>query len=231
MTDSSNQQVRATIVGSLPKPGWLAERGAMFPRWRLEGELLAEGKEDAVRIWTHAQERAGLDVVTDGEQRRQHYIWGFFQGVSGIDTTRLGKRPQRGQRYHKEIDAARLVAEPTYHGPIFVDALKATLAMTDRPVKVTLPGPMTIVDSLIDEVGGRSEAALAMRFAELLNQEARALEAAGAAVIQFDEPCFNVDVDKVREWGMATLEVCLAILQSAKERREMMMRHQTPMLD
>ena len=150
--------------------------------------------------------RAGLDCITDGEQRRRHYIWGFFQGLDGIDTVNLGMRAQRGQRYHKEIAAARLVGGPEYRGPIFVDALRATLALTDRPVKVTLPGPMTIVDSLIDAIGGRSEEQLAMRFAELLNLEARALAEAGAAVMQFDEPCFNVYVDKVRDWGVAALE-------------------------
>ncbi len=206
MSSPSNNRVRATIVGSLPKPTWLAAPGKLFPPWRLDGAALAEGQEDAVRLWVSAQERAGLDCITDGEQRRRHYIWGFFQGLEGIDTAHLAMRAQRAQRYHKEIAAARLVAGPEYRGPIFVDALRATLAMTDRPVKVTLPGPMTIVDSLVDTIGGRSEAQLAMRFAELLNLEARALSAAGAAVIQFDEPCFNVYVDKVQDWGMTALE-------------------------
>jgi 5-methyltetrahydropteroyltriglutamate--homocysteine methyltransferase len=206
MAGTIDNRVKATIVGSLPKPGWLAAPGELFPPWRLDGATLAEGQEDAVRVWVAAQDRAGLDCVTDGEQRRRHYIWGFFQGLEGIDTVNLAMRAQRGQRYHKEIAAARLVGGPEYKGPIFRDALRATLALTDTPVKVTLPGPMTIVDSLVDTVGGRSEAALAMRFAELLNQEARALADAGAAVIQFDEPAFNVYVDKVRDWGIAALE-------------------------
>jgi 5-methyltetrahydropteroyltriglutamate--homocysteine methyltransferase len=206
MTAPSEQRVRATIVGSLPKPGWLAAPGELFPPWRLEGASLEEGKEDAVRVWIAAQEQAGLDCLTDGEQRRRHYIWGFFQGLDGIDTINLAMRAQRGQRYHKEIAAARLIGGPTYRGPIFVDALRATVAMTDHPIKVTLPGPMTIVDSLVDTIGGRSEAELAMRFAELLNLEARALADAGASVIQFDEPCFNVYVDKVRDWGITALE-------------------------
>lgn len=206
MSQPIRQPVRATIVGSLPKPGWLAKPGELFPPWRLEGPILAEGQEDAVRLWLTAQEQAGLDVVTDGEQRRRHYIWGFFAGLDGIDTVNLGMRAQRGQRYHKEIAAARLIGEPNYRGPIFVDALCATQAMTNKPIKVTLPGPMTIVDSIVDTIGGRTEAELAMRFAELLNLEARALAAAGAAVIQFDEPCFNVYVDKVKDWGLAALE-------------------------
>lgn len=206
MPQPQDQRVKATIVGSLPKPGWLAAPGELFPPWRLEGDRLTEGQEDAVRVWVAAQDRAGLDCITDGEQRRRHYIWGFFQGLDGIDTVNLGMRAQRGQRYHKEIAAARLIGGPHYRGPIFVDALRATLALTDSPVKVTLPGPMTIVDSLVDTIGSRSEEQLAMRFAELLNLEARALSEAGAAVIQFDEPCFNVYIDKVRDWGIAALE-------------------------
>jgi 5-methyltetrahydropteroyltriglutamate--homocysteine methyltransferase len=206
MDQATQQRVRATIVGSLPKPGWLAASGELFPPWCVEGAILEEGKEDAVRLWVAAQEHAGLDVVTDGEQRRRHYIWGFFQGLDGIDTVNLAMRAQRAQRYHKEITAARLIGEPAYRGAIFVDALRATQAMTSQPIKVTLPGPMTIVDSIVDTVGGRTEAALAMRFAELLNLEARALAEAGAAVIQFDEPCFNVYVDKVKDWGLAALE-------------------------
>jgi 5-methyltetrahydropteroyltriglutamate--homocysteine methyltransferase len=201
-----DHHVRATIVGSLPKPSWLCGPAEMFAAWRLNGATLAEGQEDAVRVWVAAQEKAGLDVVTDGEQRRRHYIWGFFEGLEGIDTITLGKRTQRGGRYHKEISAARMVGEPVWRGSIFAAGLRATKALTDRPVKVTLPGPMTIVDSLIDTVGGRSEERLAFRFAELLNQEALALADAGASVIQFDEPCFNVYVDKVKDWGMAALE-------------------------
>lgn len=212
----ANARVRATIVGSLPRPGWLAQPGEIVSKWRLERDLLKEAQEDAVRVWIAEQERAGLDVLTDGEQRRRHYIWGFYQGLEGIDTVNLAMRAQRAQRYHKEIAAARLIGGPTYVGPIFVDALKATLAMTDRPVKVTLPGPMTIVDSIVDMVGGRTEADLAMCFAKLLNLEARALAEAGAAVIQFDEPCFNVYVDKVNDWGMAALECAAAGVTATK---------------
>jgi len=203
---STPAKIRSTIVGSLPKPSWLIGPAEMFATWQLRGDALTEGKEDAVRLWIGAQEKAGLDVLTDGEQRRRHYIWGFFEGLEGIDTVNLGKRPQRAQRYHKEISAARMIGEPEWRGSVFADALEATRALTDKPIKVTLPGPMTIVDSLIDTVGGRSEEQLAVRFAELLNLEALALQQAGASVIQFDEPCFNVYVDKVKDWGMPALE-------------------------
>ena len=202
-----DNRVKATIVGSLPKPGWLAAPGELFPPWRLEGDRLTEGQEDAVRVWVAAQDRAGLDCITDGEQRRRHYIWGFFQGLDGIDTVNLGKRAQRGQRYHKEIAAARLVGGPDYRGPIFVDALRATLALTDRPVKVTLPGPMTIVDSLVDTIGGRSEAATGDALRRIAEPGGAALcQRPAPRVIQFDEPCFNVYIDKVKDWGIAALE-------------------------
>src|ERR1700722_2882641 len=206
MAVAPHDKVRATIVGSLPKPSWLCGPGEMFAKWRLDGATLTEGQEDAVRVWIGAQEKSGIDVVTDGEQRRRHYIWGFFEGLEGIDTSNLGKRTQRGGRYHKEISAARLIGGPEWRGPIFVDALRATRAMTDKPIKVTLPGPMTVVDSLVDTIGGLTEEQLAYRFAELLNLEALALVEAGADTIQFDEPCFNVYIDKVKDWGVAALE-------------------------
>jgi len=161
MTLARRAHIHATIVGSLPKPSWLCAPAEMFANWRLEEASLAEGQEDAVRLWIAAQENAGIDVVTDGEQRRRHYIWGFFEGLDGIDTINLGTRAQRAQRYHKEISAARLIGEPEWRGPIFADALRATTAMTVKPIKVTLPGPMTIVDSLVDTVGGHTEEQLA----------------------------------------------------------------------
>jgi len=199
-------RVRATIVGSLPKPTWLAEPHRLFAPWRVAPEALAEAQEDAVRIWVAEQAAAGLDCVTDGEQRRRHYIWGFLEGLGGIDTETLGSKASRGKRYRETTAVARLVGGPVYDKPVFVEALKATRLLSDLPIKVTLPGPMTIVDSLLDTVGGRSEADLAMAFAEILNREALALTAAGAAVIQFDEPCFNIYVDQVKDWGIAALE-------------------------
>lgn len=205
MVTEAPPRVRATIVGSLPKPSWLAEPRRLFAPWLPSDAALAEAQDDAVRLWVADQEAAGLDCLTDGEQRRRHYIWGFFEGLSGIDTKELGTKAARGQRYREETPVARLIGGPSYDKPVFVDALKATKALTDRPVKVTLPGPMTIVDSLLDTVGKRTEADLAMLFADILNREALALTAAGADVIQFDEPCFNIYVDKVKDWGIAAL--------------------------
>jgi 5-methyltetrahydropteroyltriglutamate--homocysteine methyltransferase len=198
--------VRTTIVGSLPKPAWLAEPGILQAAWRVAPEQLGEAQDDATRLAIADQLAAGLDVVTDGEQRRRHYVWGFLDAVEGVDTTTLALKPTRGQRFKAESPVARLLGQPAYTGPAAsVAALEAARRLTDRPVKATLPGPMTIVDSLLDVTGAYDPAELAMRFADLLNATARALAAAGAAVVQFDEPCFNIYIDQTREWGIAAL--------------------------
>ncbi len=203
---SANQPIRATIVGSLPKPGWLAVPGVLQAPWKLPADDLPEALADATRLCVESQVGAGLDVVTDGEQRRRHYIWGFLDGMAAVDATNLVMKPTRGQRFRMEAPVARLIGEPEWTGSRQVDSLLAVRALTDRPVKVTLPGPMTIVDSLQDEVGRHSTADLAMAFADLLNLEAKALAEAGAAVVQFDEPCFNIYLDQARDWGVAALE-------------------------
>ena len=198
--------VRATIVGSLPKPGWLATPGILQSPWKIAGPDLAEAQADATRLAVEDQVAAGLSVVTDGEQRRRHYVWGFLDGIDAVDTTNLAMKPTRGQRFRQEAPVARLLGEPVYPGPRMVDDLRALQALTDRPVKVTLPGPMTLVDSLLDTVGRYSTADLAMLFADMLNREAKALAAAGATVVQFDEPCFNIYLAQAQEWGVAALE-------------------------
>ena len=201
-----NGPIRATIVGSLPKPGWLAVPTILQAPWKVTSEDLPEALADATRLSVESQVAAGLDVVTDGEQRRRHYIWGFLDGIAAVDTANLALKPTRGQRFRTEAPVARLVGEPEWPGPLQVEQLRAVRAMTDRPVKVTLPGPMTIVDSVLDTVGHHSTADLAMVFADLLNREAKALAEAGAAVVQFDEPCFNIYLDQARDWGIAALE-------------------------
>jgi 5-methyltetrahydropteroyltriglutamate--homocysteine methyltransferase len=201
--------LKTTIVGSLPKPTWLAEPKKLFAPWCVPEERLAEAQDDAVRLALGDQEEAGLDIVTDGEQRRQHYIWGFLEGLTGIDVERLGRRMTRGGRYGPETEAARIVGEVTRPRDVLTHAVRFAKAHTSRPLKVTLPGPLTIVDSVVDEHYRADERELALRFAKLLNEEARALAEAGADVIQFDEPTFNVYVDKVRDWGVAALERCV----------------------
>ncbi len=163
-----------------------------------------------MRLAIADQEDAGIDIVTDGEQRRRHYIWGFVEGLTGINTQILGKKKTRGERYSSDlISVARITGEITRPRPVLVDALRFAKAQTQRPVKVTLPGPMTIIDSLLDEHYGEDARTLAARFAAILNAEARDLAGAGADIIQFDEPCFNIYIDQVAEWGIETLERCI----------------------
>jgi len=199
-----------TLAGSLPKPSWLADpRLQLFAPWVPPADRLREAQDDAVRLCLLDQEEAGIDIVSDGEQRRRHYIWGFLDGLTGTDTQRLGKKRTRGGRYAAEQEVARIVGEVTRPAPVMGPALAFAKAHTRRPIKVALPGPMTMVDTTLDEHYGQDEESLAMRFAALLNAEARDLAAAGAAVIQFDEPCFNIYLDKVKAWGIRALEAAI----------------------
>jgi 5-methyltetrahydropteroyltriglutamate--homocysteine methyltransferase len=196
----------ASIVGSLPKPAWLAPPNMLRAPWRLAGRDLLEAQDDAVRLAILEQEEAGLSIVTDGELRRRHYIWGFLDGLTGVDTERLARRRSRGGRYAETTEVARIVGPVERTRPVFLDACRFARDHTTRQLKVTLPGPMTIVDSVADEHYGADRKTLAMRFARALNAEAREIAAAGADVIQFDEPCFNIYIDEVEAWGIEVLE-------------------------
>ena len=198
-----------SIVGSLPKPAWLAQPNMLRAPWRLSGAELAEAQRDAIRLAILEQEEAGLDVVTDGEVCRRHYIWGFLAGLTGVDTEQLARRRSRGGRYADTTDVARIVGPVERTASVFVDVCRIARSFTTRRLKVTLPGPMTVADSVADEYYGEDQKTLAMRFAAILNTEARALAVAGADVIQFDEPCFNIYLDDVQAWGMEALERCM----------------------
>ena len=195
--------LETSTAGSLPKPFWLAKPKMLWAPWAQEGAALAEAKRDATLLALKEQEDAGIDIVTDGEMSRQHFVHGFLEQIDGID---FGKRVKMG------IRADRYLAEcPTVTGPLkrraSVHRTEAALARahTKRKLKFTLPGPMTIIDTIANE-HYPDRTAMAMRFAELLNEEARELDALGVDVIQFDEPAFNVYADAVSEWGIAALE-------------------------
>jgi len=177
--------------------------------WRLTGHELLEAQDDAVRLAILDQEQAGLTVVSDGEVRRRHYIWGFLDGLTGIDTANLGQKRTRGGRYGDTTEAPRIVGDVTRPAPVLLDACRFARTATCKQLKVTMPGPMTIVDSIIDEHYGADRKTLAMHFARVLNAEARDLVDAGADVIQFDEPCFNIYLDEVESWGVELLEQCM----------------------
>jgi 5-methyltetrahydropteroyltriglutamate--homocysteine methyltransferase len=191
-----------TLAGSLPKPEWLSTPGMLWAPWLLEGDALAAGKRDAVRLALLDQEGAGIDIVTDGEQTRRHFVTTLIENLEGVDFEH-----KKTVRIRDRYDAAvPVVVGPVARpGPIFADDARYVVSQTKRKVKYTLPGPMTMVDTLYDAHYG-SRQKLAEAFAAILNDEARAIEAAGVAVIQFDEPAFNVYFDEVRDWGIAALE-------------------------
>jgi 5-methyltetrahydropteroyltriglutamate--homocysteine methyltransferase len=198
--------LEASVVGSLPKPSWLAEPNVLRAPWRLSGEDLRAAQDDAVRLAILEQEEAGLAIVTDGEVRRRHYIWGFLDGLTGVDTERLAVARSRGGRYSETTEVARIVGDVERRQPVFLEACRFARSITTRKLKVTLPGPMTIADSVSDEHYHTDRRSLAMRFAAILNAEARALADAGADIVQFDEPCFNIYLDEVGTWGIEALE-------------------------
>ncbi len=191
-----------TIAGSLPKPGWLAETHKLWPRWKLEGDALAEGKRDATLLWLKAQEDAGIDIVAEGEQSRQHFVHGFLEAVDGIDFARKVELGIRNNRYKALVPT--VVAPLRLKGRVHATEARFARAHTGRKLKFTLPGPMTIVDTIADSHYG-DRVRMAMAFADCLNQEARALEADGVDAIQFDEPAFNVYMDDVKRWGIDAL--------------------------
>jgi 5-methyltetrahydropteroyltriglutamate--homocysteine methyltransferase len=191
-----------TIAGSLPKPAWLAETHKLWPRWKLEGDALAEAKRDATRLWIKAQEDAGIDIVSEGEQSRQHFVHGFLEAVDGIDFARKVELGIRNNRYKALVPT--VVAPLRLKGRVHETEARFARAHTGRKLKFTLPGPMTIVDTIADSHYG-DRVKMAMAFADCLNQEARALEADGVDAIQFDEPAFNVYMDDVKRWGIDAL--------------------------
>lgn len=193
-----------TIAGSLPKPSWLATPEVLWAPWRLSGEALAEAKRDAVLIALKEQETAGIDIVTDGEQSRQHFVHGFLEQVEGVD---FGKRVTigiRANRYTAEVPT--VVGPIRRQRPVHSAEVKFARANTQKKLKFTIPGPMTIVDTIADEYY-RDRRRLAMEFARLIHAEALELAALGADVIQLDEPAFNVYPDDVKAWGIEALQI------------------------
>jgi 5-methyltetrahydropteroyltriglutamate--homocysteine methyltransferase len=193
----------ATIAGSLPKPAWLAETEKLWPKWIPSGAALDQAKRDAALIWIKEQEDAGIATVSDGEQFRTHFVHGFLETVEGIDWNLKTKMGIRNNRY--VVDVPTVTGRPKRSRPVHAQEAAFCRSHTSGRLKWTLPGPMTICDTLADGHFGR-RADMAMAFAEILNEEALELEAAGVDVIQFDEPAFNVFMDDVKEWGIATLE-------------------------
>mgnify|MGYP000005814943 CR=1 FL=1 len=196
-----NKLLPTSTVGSLPKPSWLAESEKLWPEWKLEGDELLQAKQDALRVTLQEQIEAGIDIVSDGEQTRQHFVTTFTENLDGVD---LNKRTTMRIRNRYDAEVPSIVGAISRKKSIFVEDAKFLRKLTDKPIKWTLPGPMTIIDTLYDE-HYKSREALAMVLADILNQEAKELAEAGVDIIQFDEPAFNVFIDEVDEWGVPAL--------------------------
>ncbi|RUM56210.1 MAG: methionine synthase [Marinomonas sp.] len=191
-----------STAGSLPKPAWLAEPETLWSPWKLEGDQLIAGKQDALRVALQEQLLAGTDIVSDGEQTRQHFVTTFIEHLNGVDFENR-KTVKIRDRYDASVPV--VVGPVSRQKPVFVDDATFLRQQTKQPIKWALPGPMTMVDTLYDD-HYHSREKLAWEFAKILNQEAKELEAAGVDIIQFDEPAFNVFFDEVNAWGIACLE-------------------------
>jgi len=202
----------STIAGSLPKPSWLAEPNKLWPQWRTTGEDLAQAKLDATVLAVKLQEDAGIDIVCDGEMSRQHFVHGFLEFVDGIDCANKVEMGIRADRYKAMVPVVR--GKLTLKGRVHAAEAREARAHTRRKLKFTLPGPMTISDTIADAHYG-DKVKMAFAFADLLNEEARTLEKDGVDVIQFDEPAFNVFMDEVTAWGIEALERAIAGLKCA----------------
>mgnify|MGYP002735679420 CR=1 FL=1 len=198
----SKKILPTSTAGSLPKPSWLAEPEQLWSPWKLEGDNLAEAKQDALLVALKEQETAGIDIISDGEQTRQHFVTTFIEHLQGVD---FEKRETVRIRDRYDASVPTVCDEVARIKPVFVEDAKFLRQHTDRPIKWALPGPMTMIDTLYD-AHYKSREKLAWEFATILNQEAKELEAAGVDIIQFDEPAFNVFFDDVNDWGIATLE-------------------------
>jgi 5-methyltetrahydropteroyltriglutamate--homocysteine methyltransferase len=194
--------ITATIAGSLPKPSWLAEPEMIWAPWRLDGDGLIEGQQDAALAWIKTQEDAGIDVVTDGEQFRKHFVHGFLESIEGIDWDLMTTMGIRNDRYDANVPTvtSKVARTGSVHGP----SSAFCRAHTDRGLRITMPGPMTICDTIANDYYDTREE-MAFAFAELLNDEAKELEAIGVDVVQFDEPAFNAFLSDAAGWGVQAL--------------------------
>lgn len=192
-----------TIAGSLPKPEWLAEPNMLWAPWKSQGDELLRAKRDATMLAVKIQEDAGIDIVTEGEQARQHFVHGFLEKIEGIDFAHKVEMGIRKDRYKAMVP--QVVAPLRLKGRVHADEARVARTHTRKKLKFTLPGPMTIIDTIADRYYG-DRVKMALAFAELLNEEAKALQADGVDLVQFDEPAFNVYMDEVNDWGIKALE-------------------------
>jgi 5-methyltetrahydropteroyltriglutamate--homocysteine methyltransferase len=206
--------IATTVVGSYPQPGWLIDRdklGSKVPRvrapeiWRVDPEFLSEAQDDATRLAIADMENAGIDIIGDGEMRRESYSNRFATALEGIDIETPGSIINR---VGKKSIVPRIVGPITRRAPIEAGDVEFLRSHTARPIKITLPGPFTMAQQADDQYYGDEEA-LAMAFADVVNEEVLDLAAAGADVIQIDEPWLEARADKARRYGVNVINRAL----------------------
>jgi 5-methyltetrahydropteroyltriglutamate--homocysteine methyltransferase len=196
-----------TSVGSLPRPPWLAATERSRASFRLEGATLHEAQDDATLLALREQEDIGLDLLTDGEQRRESFVYHAATTWDGIDMLdQREKETYRNRRSPRVVP--RVTGKVQRRAPACLQEVRFAKAHTRRPVKVAVAGPMTVIDSTLDEFY-RDEAALAMDIAAAVNAELLDLQAAGCDVLQIDEPAMTRYHDKVAAYGAQALDRCL----------------------
>ncbi|MDR2215933.1 MAG: hypothetical protein LBE59_08850 [Nevskiaceae bacterium] len=205
-----------TLVGSYPQPEWLIDRkklaGRFPPRtrakelWRIPEEFLEEAWDDATLLAIRAQEKAGIDIISDGEIRRESYSNRFATALEGVDMENHGTALDRSGHPNP---VPRVTGNIKRRHPVLVKDIEFLLANTQRRVKITVPGPFTMSQQAqIDHYGGSREKA-AIDYAKAVNEEIRDLFAAGADVVQIDEPYMQARPEEARQYGLAALEAAL----------------------
>jgi 5-methyltetrahydropteroyltriglutamate--homocysteine methyltransferase len=207
MSGMKFEPLMATSVGSLPRPVWLAATERSRATFRLSGETLREAQDDAVLLALREQEETGIDILTDGEQRRESFVYHAAACWDGVDMVN-----QREKETYRNRRSPHVV--PRITGPVkrraaaCLEEARFAKAHTRRPVKIAVAGPMTVIDSTLDEFY-RDEAALALDIAAAVNAELLELQAAGCDVLQIDEPAMTRYHDKVFAYGARALDRCL----------------------
>ena len=200
------KKLKATTAGSLPKYEWLAETETLWPKWKVSENELWEKQKESAMLWIEEQEKSGLEIISEGEQFRIHFVHGFLERIKGIDWNKKTKMGIRNDRYTVEVPTVVDVVrrEESIHSKEAQILREHTKQLT----KFTLPGPMTIADTIANDFYS-SKQDMAMHFAQLLNTEANELSQAGIDIIQFDEPAFNSFTNESVEWGIEALEIAI----------------------
>jgi 5-methyltetrahydropteroyltriglutamate--homocysteine methyltransferase len=215
----TNTLLPTTVVGSYPQPDWLVDRNVLaqnlVPRvrmkqmWRVADDALEQAQDDATLVAIRDMERAGIDIVTDGEIRRESYSNRFALALDGVDVDNPARTMGRAG---KETLVPRVVGKIRRNRPVEVRDVEFLVANTDRRTKITLPGPFTLSQQASDEYY-KDEEAMAMDYAAAVNEEAKDLKKAGIDIIQFDEPWMQARPEAAARFGVKALNRALEGLE------------------